>query len=394
MSPRNQKWKKSQRRYIVNIMNFPTPLSPLFADREAVAMSCSGGYAAYLLVYLNSIKKHVATGRSLDVVIFERNIKPLHKQAIIDFLCDSKFSVRFFNPESLLEDLDLYISHSYFSRECYYRLCAPVVLREYRRLIFTDIDLIAKGDISELFNFDMKGKPLAACKEILWRELYERNQVIKNFNVKKYTDEVLKLPSYDEYCNTGVLLIDVEKCDWKKSFEEIISWMKGKRLLFQEQCALNSIFRGQIAFLPPEWNFEFATAVLEHNEPYYQAYFNLFSKAKIYHFLGSPKPWKTMNTPISSIWWEYARNTPFYEEILYENIKNDALQIVRGSSISNMLGMVRDIAQLSYYRLKLKNMCIKIKTLISWGKRRQRYLNRKKEFEEKAKTIKKFLESV
>ena len=328
-------------------MNFPTPLSPLFADREAVAMSCSGGYAAYLLVYLNSIKKHVATGRSLDVVIFERNIKPLHKQAIIDFLCDSKFSVRFFNPESLLEDLDLYISHSYFSRECYYRLCAPVVLREYRRLIFTDIDLIAKGDISELFNFDMKGKPLAACKEILWRELYERNQVIKNFNVKKYTDEVLKLPSYDE-----------------------------------------------IAFLPPEWNFEFATAVLEHNEPYYQAYFNLFSKAKIYHFLGSPKPWKTMNTPISSIWWEYARNTPFYEEILYENIKNDALQIVRGSSISNMLGMVRDIAQLSYYRLKLKNMCIKIKTLISWGKRRQRYLNRKKEFEEKAKTIKKFLESV
>lgn len=387
-------------------MNFPKPLSPLFAGKEAVAMSCSGGYVAYLLVYLTSIKRNITTGRSLDIVIFERDIKPLHKKAIVDFLCDSKFSIRFFNPECLLENLDLYVSHSYFSRECYYRLCAPVVLREHRKIIFTDIDLIAKGDISELFDFDMEGKPLAACKEIMWRELYEHDRVLKNVNIRKYTDDVLKLTSYDEYCNTGVLLIDTEKCDWKKSFEEIISWMRGKRLLFQEQCILNSMFKGEIAFLPPEWNFEFATAVLEPTEPYYQEYLNLFSKAKIYHFLGSPKPWLKMNTPISSIWWEYARNTPFYEEILYENIKNAAFQMVGSNTGSNkqgtvgdkqgavrdMLGVVRDVAQLSHYRHQLK--ITRIKTFISWGKRKQRYLKQKEQLKGKVKAIEKFLESV
>ena len=43
--------------------------------------------------------------------------------------------------------------------------------------------------------------------------------------------------------------------------------------------------------------------------------------AKIIHYCDGEKPWNFPELPLSSIWWRYARKTPFYEEFLFNLIK-------------------------------------------------------------------------
>ena len=41
----------------------------------------------------------------------------------------------------------------------------------------------------------------------------------------------------------------------------------------------------------------------------------------ILHYAGNEKPWKFPNMQYAEIFWSYFRNTPYYEEFLYETFK-------------------------------------------------------------------------
>lgn len=294
-------------------------LYPNFVNIDcAIAVSCSNEYVPYLSVYLLSLKKFANSSKYYDLIVFERDITAENKSALKNLFNSNNLSIRFFNPSSYFSGYNLYISHDYFKEECYFRLVAPLVLKHFKKIIFTDIDLILNDDISLLFEIDLHDNIIAAAIEPVWRELYDRNCKIYNTNIRDYTKTVLNLTDPYIYFNTGVCIFDVEKYNNNDSFARIMKAVNSTHFLYQEQCALNYFFKNKIYTLQPEWNFELAPSIVNNSNNlwYYNDYRKFESNAKIIHYLGRYKPWKNVFEYKANLWWSYAFVSPFFSYIL------------------------------------------------------------------------------
>ena len=250
-------------------------IKPFFKKQDIViAVSSSDEYSPYLCVYLESLKENASKDKQYDIVIFERNISERNKKIILEYIQTKNISIRYFNPVSFFKNCMLYVSHDYFKEECYFRLAAPVIFKNYKKVIFTDLDLILCDDILNLGEIDLKTAPLAACIEPVWQELYLRNCRIYNTNIQNYTNKVLELPGSFEYFNTGVCIFDVDKYNKEEAFYNILNEIKTTKFLYQEQCALNKYFKGRFYKLPLIWNYELAPSLIKNelNFVFYNSY--------------------------------------------------------------------------------------------------------------------------
>lgn len=415
-------------------------INPFFeGNKTAIACAASAEYAPYLAVYLESIKEHSTVKNFYDVVVFARNWSEEVKNVFSRYFMARNFSVRFVNPENIIGKYHFEITAPNFARECYYRIVSPLCLKAYSRVLYTDVDLIVLADIADIFDTDIGDATIAACVEPIYLSLYKKKKVIADVCLKDYTDKVLAIDPSD-YRNTGVLLIDVQKYIRLNAFERLIDLISKNHFVYQEQCALNLLFKGKIASISREWNYE-----LFH--PYHlpccpNYVISDVSKIKILHFLGGNKPWNDATCKYGEVWWQYARRSPFYGDILgnflakkiidemLPQVRSDAdkalkqqasamqnavMQQVRGDTskalrqqtsvmrnavvqqvrgdIDNVLkreiAAIRDIAMLPECLRKLRR--IRMKIFFSWGKRRQRYLRRKLELKSQIKAIDKYI---
>ena len=314
---------------------------PIWSDNKvALCVSSSNEYAPYLCVYLKTVISH--SEQKKDIVVFERDISDENKRKILECVSNSSTSIRFVNPSSYFKDTKLYISHDYFKEECYYRIVAPVVLSSYKKIIFTDLDLVLQDDIFKLAQIDLGDAPIAACIEPIWRELYMQNNRVYSYTIREYTNNILKLSNPFLYYNTGVVVIDVRKYNEFDSFKALLKIIGDNKLLYQEQCALNILFKDKFYTLPLEWNFELAPSLIQNkfDFDFYNEYKNSESDAKVLHYLGRYKPWKNAQEYKADIWWSIAKETPFYEEMLSTLLKH---QIIGCNNVSQLRNELQNV---------------------------------------------------
>ena len=109
----------------------------------------------------------------------------------------------------------------------------------------------------------------------------------------------------------------------------------------------------------------------------YKEYFSARENPYIVHYAGSIKPWINIDVPMAEIWWKYARLTPFYEEFV--------LRLCEGQTRS----LIKKINHLSQY--KLRYWKYRIFANFVWGKKREKYQDKKNEYKAKINEIKKIL---
>lgn len=275
----------------------------------AICVSSSNEYSPYLYVYLKNLISHSVSKK--DIIVFERDISDENKRRI-NTLVNNDVCIRFINPSYLFNSSNLYISHDYFKEECYYRIAAPLLLKNYKKIIFTDLDLLVFDDISILNSIDLEGKIIAACIEPVWKIFCDQDVQIKGVSIREYSKNILQLSEPYSYYNTGVVVIDVQQFNKADSFKKLLEIVNNNKLLYQEQCALNILFKNNFYTLPSIWNFELLPMLKD-----YVRYSKDESEAKVIHYLGGNKPWKNCNEYKADLWWNIARDTPFYEEIYF-----------------------------------------------------------------------------
>lgn len=85
-------------------------------------------------------------------------------------------------------------------------------------------------------------------------------------------------------------------------------------------------------------------------------------------------------TEYAEIFWHYARKTPFYEEIIYENTKLSG----KASSSDVKYSIRRKKIYLNYLRCKLLS-------IITFGKKREHYKNKRNILHERVRIARRFL---
>src|SRR5574344_920259 len=111
-------------------------MKPFFLNNYvAVAMSSSEEYLPYLSVCLQSLVDNSSIENNYDIIIFSDSKSKSKKEMIINEFSKNNISVRFYNPSKFFENINLNITHSYFNKACYYRIAAPVIFKDYEKII-------------------------------------------------------------------------------------------------------------------------------------------------------------------------------------------------------------------------------------------------------------------
>lgn len=189
------------------------------------------------------------------------------------------------------------------------RLLIPNLIESSARILYVDCDTIIKDDISELFNIDLKGCAIGGIPEIFLDTPYFQNLISS-----------IDFCSLDKYVNSGILIFDLQKCRQMSIYEKFVKILNsGRKFKCHDQDIINIACSGSICTLDRIWNFPWHYHIMElykHFTPeQFKNYANAFVKHKILHYTSHFKPWNTRCEYFDSIFWKYASDTPFYDEL-------------------------------------------------------------------------------
>lgn len=171
-----------------------------------------------------------------------------------------------------------------YPREMYYRLLAGHMLPEsLSRVLYLDPDILVINPLRELWETDMQGNMFAAAAHTGKTELAN--------NVNR-----IRLGTDHDYYNSGVLLIDLERCRSEVSPDELFAFVREHRreLVMPDQDLLNAVYGDSILPLDDAlWNYDarnFNNYVLRSTGGQDMSW--VMENTAILHFCGKAKPWK------------------------------------------------------------------------------------------------------
>ena len=316
-------------------------LLPAFQTNNiSIVLMCSNYYVPYLGVFLQSLLQKIALTYNYDIVVLEKEICSEYKLKLNNLVAKyTNVSLRFYNPEKELENVELYISSEVYAKEAYYRLLVPWILTAYDKALVMDCDIIVRRDPAELYLYATGNYLVLGVCDIIYQGFL--NGAVPD--AYEYATNELGLVDPFSYINTGVLLMSLQKWREKYTKEQILQVAAAKRYRIQEQDVLNILFENKAGFINISWNFyvpantQLIYALSMAPDASVQQYNEAKMDPYLIHYAGVPKPWNDPEASYADIWWDVARDTPFYEillkrMILYYIQKNQAPQDFRSGA--------------------------------------------------------------
>ncbi|MTK10644.1 MAG: glycosyltransferase family 8 protein [Clostridiaceae bacterium] len=307
--------------YDNTIKNILEPIST--EESVSIVLMSSNYYVPYLTTTIKSIIDNNYSKKHYDIIVLHNEISLECQNVILDFFNNIKYiKIRFYNPEILLEEAELYVASTNYAREAYYRLLVPWILKEYSKALVLDCDVVVNSDIAMLFDLNIDNYFVAGVKDIVFEGILKIE-----YDAYKYSMDILKLKEPQNYINTGVILLNLEKIRQCFTVEQIINFSINRKLWFQEQDIINSLFSQNILYLSMEWNCyvklnkDIIMCIDAASEASKNIYNNISDNAKIYHFASTPKPWEDPEIDKSYMFWSLVKDTPFYERTIARMVK-------------------------------------------------------------------------
>ena len=167
----------------------------------------------------------------------------------------------------------------------FWRLMLPELLPTVKKIIYSDIDIIFRKDLFEVFNTDLKDNLIAGVKD------YKNG-----------------------YINSGFLLMNLTQIRKDKIYQKWVNVSQKKDYKNPDQDLLNYTCHGRILYLPLKYNFQpmLGTWIFKTHAKHeiYDLKYNLV----VLHYSNWMKPWhEEKNRPIfSDLWWEIAKQTKLF----------------------------------------------------------------------------------
>lgn len=263
-----------------------------------IFFAVDNGYIPFLAITLKSMLKNASTDYNYDIKILYTSINEENKQKILKYE-NTNVKIEFVDLNYYIEELQekLY-TRDYYTKTTYYRLLIPNLYPQYDKAIYLDSDIVVLGDISQLYNEDVENNLLGAVPDASVRKLKEFSE---------YVERVVGMADYKNYFNAGILLMNLKEMrefDFQSKFLYLLENIKFS--VAQDQDYLNRICKGRTKILDAGWD----VMPIPTDSPMQE------KDIKIIHYNLIYKPWHFDNVLYQEYFWEYARQTEFYNEIL------------------------------------------------------------------------------
>lgn len=220
--------------------------------------------------------------------------------------CFSRFDIIFIEVDGIFET-------SYQIRgitsPTYYRLLIPNLLNCYDKIIYSDVDVIFRSDLKQVYCMPLDEEYLAAAQDL---------GMILSDNGKKHMRS-LGLALSEGYFQAGFILMNCRKMREDNLVKQFIDLSKNK-YKYQDQDILNIVCQKKCKDLPIKFNMtDYVYRYLFQKHSYFKSkpkndIEDALSTGTI-HYNGH-KPWQKYSLNFD-IWWEFYRSSIIYDEIYY-----------------------------------------------------------------------------
>lgn len=252
-----------------------------FAIRDAV-----GTYSKYVGVAMCSLLENTDVQCCFHV-LHDGTLCDVDKGKMVELVTRYGAIIKFYEVKMPSMPID-YENLQRFTIATLFRLKLPEILMDVKRVIYLDADLVVNLDIEQLWQVNLCGKSIAGCVDTAT-------------DIRKYLCEI-GLIEIKNYINAGVLILDLQSIRKKmnllqKSIDFFIQYPKTN---YYDQDALNYIFKGDILYLPGEYN----------TSSVWSRRMDEAEKAKVYHFFGDcPRDFALF--AVDRLWIKYFQMTPW-----------------------------------------------------------------------------------
>ena len=191
----------------------------------------------------------------------------------------------------------------------YYRLLIPEIIPEYDKIIYSDVDVIFRSDLSQLYETtDLTDFYMAGVVSV---------SASIDAAYKKYIEGLGLNPA--EYIYSGNLIINSQKLSEDGMVQKFIKEASHSNYKYQDMDIINIVCKGKIMRLPPV----FCMTIAINKYAAYQIETPCYTEQElkdalqegIIHYNGH-KPWKQY-CPHFDVWWEYYRQSIFFDQQYY-----------------------------------------------------------------------------
>ena len=285
--------------------------------------ACDDNFVKYTVVSLQSIMENASADQQYVVHVLNTNISEEMKQ-VMYHMANGQFEIRFDDVTDYLKSIrDKLPLRDYYSRTTYFRLFIAEMFPEYDKAIYIDSDTIVLGDIAELYAYDLGDKYVGACSE----------QVMMQEDVYgTYVEKVVGVER-DNFFNAGMMVINCEQFRRNHVLDQFIELLHMYNFVVtQDEDYLNVICHNKVCWLPSKWNVEmFGQLPCEEED------------ICMIHYIMVSKPWHYEDCRMKEHFWEYAKKTAVYEQIL-EVLENytDADRAEDAASAERLMQLAKD----------------------------------------------------
>ena len=250
-------------------------------------------YLPFLSVTLQSLKENSSHDYDYKIYVLHSGVKEEFKEKILRCAEDG-FEITFTDVTEPLKEISAHLHmRDYYTHTTYFRVFIAEMFPQYDKALYLDCDTVILGDISALYNYDLGDNLIAGapCEGVNSFEVY-----------REYVRKVDGLDP-DYFFNAGVILMNLKAFREENFYGQFAELLQKYRFtLIQDEDYLNVLCQDRVLRLPRAWN---KTPVGKDLLPR--------EDLRIVHYLMTWKPWRYADVPYGEYFWEYAKQTEFYE---------------------------------------------------------------------------------
>lgn len=280
-------------------------------DEIVVVTTTDTAYLLYCYVLVHSIIKTAKSDKAYRIFILVAGVSQ-EECGKLEKLSSGHISVECIDVIGVAKRFDLRETEQ-FPISIYYRFFIPLILPEYKKVLYLDADMCVLHDIADLYGTELGEAVMGTVNDIPCRHLEEHDKEIGGLDCRKTF-------------NSGVLLMDTEAFEREKIREKCMVLLledykeKERKLIYPDNDALNLVLYQKCKALNGAWNFQvqYMWKTEEIFEEYREGYKKVSRKPFILHYTGKYKPWLAPDRPMADVFWKLAKETAIYDEIVFK----------------------------------------------------------------------------
>ena len=295
-------------------------------DVMNIAIAADRNYLPHASAMLSSLLAHADSKRPIALYFLHSGIEADDIEIFDGWLKSHRTNIQLHAIDTGNYFDDSYRSSSRApSNATYNRFLLFNLLPGLDRLLYLDVDIILKTDISRLYDADIGDAKIGAVPD--WISTRTLTGPTPTFDpdvpdLSTYQRERLELSDQqiERYFNAGVLLFNFKAMgDLNAQGRHLLHEAQNGRYVFRDQDILNKAFKDDLYVLDGRWNVfnsvdaayskvptsNHAKAMEARRDPW------------IIHYADRDyKPWNGVAVPQSGLYWQALINTPYYGEVI------------------------------------------------------------------------------